>query len=1352
MKNILTKGRLIGLLSVLTGGIATALVLSTIAWFADMKYFSPTDLKGGTLSDYFDSGKGTSGDPFVITKPEHYYNLVYLQENNDIEYSNGVKFYEATLYFQFGKINCDGVSGTADDSVYTFYDYSNSGTLNTTTTTIDGETVTIPQTSTYLNMNYYQGTDPTPGSEKLLPLGSARHPFKGIINGHDLTVKNLYVDGNGLSDIGIFGFVGSTARIKNIYFDNVNIDAKQANAGSLTSVNHSPHTGAAYIGSIAGHVSNAKQSFSDVYINNVTIHNSTGGITDAKSNYGYFGHSDEPSETISDSSSYNVRVDPESAYNAINEAYTHNASKDLATRGTSYQGNETGTLATAVGSGNNSYTIGDNSTEHQPYSLSTIGYKTGGDSAMDYVRYVDTTNNNRLTRISAATTKLSKVPSDWSVYPDGNYIYYDDTNNHNCWRYSYVSSDTSGETQYVEFNCFTISYEYNSTTYYWYYNNGVLGATTTAPSSNPSNLNDYYFVFQQSAGGGAGVTTFTEFGNATSYCIYSPANKKWVVAISSSNNAEYFDCTFSENADVATSFLVAGPETTLTYKYNSKDSALVGTNYIKGHKTISSSGSSTTTFIIGNVSTKQSTQGKKYVKVTNLNNLFDVGENTATVALASVFDPDEESDYEDYYANAQYKILSAQSGNFRSATIIDVTNSSEFPFTTGMTELEISKNANNQYSFFDLSSSLYLYKPSGTNNQLKEQAGPLTNYYYWTISLDSTSKKAEIINVGNSDRGRIYCNDTYRVATESTPAYIESSWFGAYASKNAHDGANFYQKPYLFKKVDITMPEKYSNATEVEFEAYSSVNQTIVSFDVLTAPNSVLDPNLLSNYSVFTVIETTSISVNFNFSESKVIYTAFGSDTWVRVNALSDLREGDTVTFAYGADSATVGSYNSSYKEYGIFTTSNTFSADYSKITAINGATSQFTFGITQNGYTFYDKTNTKYVSFSDSNYHLALSESLTTACYWDVEVDDTIYSATIKSKEDNTYFMKYYHSGSNRYFAGYTENASNTYFPSIYKKYQASGGTGNNNVFIADSIGNNYNPALVDVVGSATFTSSDIQITGTISTNNPTVGSADMGNPFYSPSFADNAIVLKVKKTGSRDLGTLVYSFDGSTTSQPAFATGVTSSSNPTATYKTLADAGATDVDADLTAVSYVLNLNSNNIAELSLCAVDSSNNIIIAYDGSGNMAFKKSSYSTQAEAEAAIDYYCVVIGSTNNTVIHITQIDFTFTNIPGNVGDFGKVGYRSAIYDGLVLDEDYITDCTVQDTIINIFYEVSSPSQIVSCSIVYSSGTYTITFTSSVAMTINVFNYDPNHYSLVVNGDPYTGASNEIEIDATP
>ena len=89
--------------------IITSIVL-TFAWFAQRYNVlnNNENISGSVLQKYFECGTGTQLDPFVITRPKHYENLVMLYytmpgfpnaiEGNHIE-DNGM-VYERSYYFE----------------------------------------------------------------------------------------------------------------------------------------------------------------------------------------------------------------------------------------------------------------------------------------------------------------------------------------------------------------------------------------------------------------------------------------------------------------------------------------------------------------------------------------------------------------------------------------------------------------------------------------------------------------------------------------------------------------------------------------------------------------------------------------------------------------------------------------------------------------------------------------------------------------------------------------------------------------------------------------------------------------------------------------------------------------------------------------------------------------------------------------------------------------------------------------------------------------------------------------------------------------------------------------------------
>ena len=68
-KTVITS--LVAMIGVLVGALSVSLT-----WFAKMNSIDDLEIGGSVLKQYFDSGTGTQADPFVITRPKHWENLV----------------------------------------------------------------------------------------------------------------------------------------------------------------------------------------------------------------------------------------------------------------------------------------------------------------------------------------------------------------------------------------------------------------------------------------------------------------------------------------------------------------------------------------------------------------------------------------------------------------------------------------------------------------------------------------------------------------------------------------------------------------------------------------------------------------------------------------------------------------------------------------------------------------------------------------------------------------------------------------------------------------------------------------------------------------------------------------------------------------------------------------------------------------------------------------------------------------------------------------------------------------------------------------------------------------------------
>lgn len=268
---------------IITAVMLLAGVSVTFAWFARHNSANIEDSGGSVVTRYFHKGDGTSENPYEITRPVHFYNLIMLYQANPAV--NGSDFITASTHFRIGTKDLD-LDGIDELDEYSVFEYDN-----------DGNTTGDP--SKTLNLASY--------TEGLFPIGSAEKPFQATLDGNNITLKNLKIVGstslNGNTyttpDIGLFGYVsnkaGDTAQtptIKNLYIDSMtidltNVDISPDHLSTLTKVAHDEtkhNDHAAYVGYIAGHIITGAQ-VNDVYVNNCTI---TGG-NEAYSGFGFFG-------------------------------------------------------------------------------------------------------------------------------------------------------------------------------------------------------------------------------------------------------------------------------------------------------------------------------------------------------------------------------------------------------------------------------------------------------------------------------------------------------------------------------------------------------------------------------------------------------------------------------------------------------------------------------------------------------------------------------------------------------------------------------------------------------------------------------------------------------------------------------------------------------------------------------------------------------------------------------------------------------------------------------------------------------------------------------------------------------
>ena len=294
-------------LSLLAIGMVASGLIASIAWFEPRSNSFSARVSGNVVKEYFHCGSGTQSDPFVITRPIHYYHLTeFFQRDTVLPTTTGNKQFGVDyLYFQVGYPLVE------NDSTLYVYNYDNTGTYL--------GNADSPSYSKVLNLSYFSGEN------ALMPIGTNEVPFFGSFDGGantnagtGITIDNLNITtsatvmiGNSTvnrstSDAGVFGYVAdndgssNTTVIKNAYFNNLSIDLSGTSASATSASNHvTAHSDSqVYVGYIAGHIhtytsSNATGTvpaspIHDVYVNNAKIE----GGPNSESHFGYVGFAD----------------------------------------------------------------------------------------------------------------------------------------------------------------------------------------------------------------------------------------------------------------------------------------------------------------------------------------------------------------------------------------------------------------------------------------------------------------------------------------------------------------------------------------------------------------------------------------------------------------------------------------------------------------------------------------------------------------------------------------------------------------------------------------------------------------------------------------------------------------------------------------------------------------------------------------------------------------------------------------------------------------------------------------------------------------------------------------------------
>lgn len=503
-------------------GMVSSGLIASVAWFVPGTNSFTANISGSVVEEYFHCGKGTQDDPFVITRPVHYYHLTeFFQRETvlNVSRTESVTFGTDYLYFQVGYPLKDN-----DSSLYV-YDYDNTGAYT--------GTITTPAYSKTLNLSYFSGEN------ALMPIGTNEVPFFGSFDGgaqstasNGITISNLNIKtsdtvvvGNtttnrSTSDAGVFGYVADQKDashktvIANAYFDNLTIDLSGVSGTVVSDANHiDAHTdNAVYVGYIVGHMhtytnydstgpTNASP-IHDVYINNAKIE----GGANSKCSFGYVGYADtidgHPGseydlgnmigtleEEAGKTNDFGGSIDMENLYNRINYVKSEMNSTYDSSRITGY--NFAGKYNVLQREGNRE---------------ETINFLSGGNTANSTEYY--STSQSELYGIDFSTTQstdesfyISCVYNSTTYYLSLNTAGNDleaTTSKKTLWRLSSGHSDSTHDNYIYSYSnlTFPIGYENTTSRYSARFlsvdSNNYLYVTTTAKTQFDKTNNKIY--------------------------------------------------------------------------------------------------------------------------------------------------------------------------------------------------------------------------------------------------------------------------------------------------------------------------------------------------------------------------------------------------------------------------------------------------------------------------------------------------------------------------------------------------------------------------------------------------------------------------------------------------------------------------------------------------------------------------------------------------------------------------------------------------------------------------------------------------------------------------------------------
>ncbi|MCR5332773.1 MAG: hypothetical protein K6E11_01975 [Bacilli bacterium] len=1271
------------LLTALNALLLSAAVIGTVAWYSIKMEIDPptgTTQTSGILKSYFDSGSGTQGDPYVITRPIHFYHLSYLQ-NSDY-------FGDSTKYFRFGK-NIDGDA----NGEYEFYNYGDDGKL-------------LAGTSKELNVKYYSGTN------ALYPIGTPQHPFKSVIYGTNLTVKNVHIKGDGLADIGVFGYVHEDAEIHNLYFDTVSIDT-----GTPTSSNgtHSHTSGKYNVGYLAGHIQSS-DSFDNVYVNKCEIYNSGIPNIQGLTEYGYFGKCDSIETPLTTSSTDEYRIDPATVQGYFKDNWTSGkqlSSKSVTTRNTEYTVKGTDFTSVVNSSDNNhnastSYTMkGTASSVPHNYSLSTIGHQ--GEETSYEISYSSSHLN-----MDVSTTVIPDGVNINTITEPGSYMYWDTSASK--WVYYVISP--GGSTSSKTFNVFSLSYQYNGNTYYVYVSgnvtesNGVKnysGLSLAVSSTVPSISNRRYWFSLRSSNTDYGITSIATNSGAERYYLFCPDVDAYAYITSNTtiNFGNYSTVKDLSGTGSSKTFTFDGVDTKIEWVGSSN------TNY--GFQATSSSitairpvsGNDATIFALngtGARTSESSSDTDKYQLVTDTSQL----KNNQEYSIG-------------YDAGDLHRLIGEQRTNNRTAVTVTVDSGTTLNSASGVRKFTLGVDdetitGSTVYSFFDQAEYTgnggYLYAASSSHNYLRTQQTNNLNGL-WSITFGSGGA-ATVTAQGSNSRNLLRYNSS-------------DDLFASYGQ-----GQKLVK---IYKYIAGSGTIQTANHAELIATVEDGTDVDPVPYDAFYDADTTGGTNYQS-------ITFTRERITWDFTNHLITISPQSNQHYERITSIDDLSDGEYLIVTESGGKALNGQGSGGAS---------------ASVTITNHT---IPYNETTTGYAFtLDSENGRFLA--KDSYYIYSAGSGTSMSYTQTESDLVNHSISfdgnnvvIKSPNNNRK-LAYYSSGPNfRYYASIGSGQEVQLYKLISETTEPE--------YIADTIAtldNKYNKDKIDAVGTVTYSSSSMTFASNLSnikavskwnTENSELG---IGAKFYQTRYLSNSLVLFVPNQGALDFGTIHLE---STGTAPVFVKG---SDNGITNFEpsigfTDARIGCTDDLVGDSNHSYTLSLNMHNIFNLCYAALDSDGKILASYDTDGAKVLPATAINPSNIATF------VLAISVPSSSMSVSAINLKIRHLEGEMANFSNVGYRNATYtsgativDSIVTDNVNTTTSTIAREAIDFRIDSGSNSNKIFFRMMYNATTktYDITFKCTSNTHILIFNFDAERVKLYLNDSQLTESYHDETVSGT-